>query len=209
MYIYICNYYQWLTNLYVQLQRVRIREITHFHPPPRPVRALLQPHPSITGILVQPHMYMQPEPSANDGWNEVVHNPLPYFNGRPTVSLPLPPPPPLKNPFQPVISMASRALSPQQPKNHKALSQEPKPNKGKWPAVSISSDSSNDSSYTIKSSPIKPENEPRKISLGDMHPEISTNEDIKPSKACLHVHKVVSAEINETRRKSSHKEYGF
>jgi hypothetical protein len=85
----------------------------------------------------------------------------------------------------PVISMASHALSPQQPKNHKALAQEPEPSKGKWPTISISSDSFDVSSYKINSTYLGLENEPRKVSFGDMNIEISINEDIKPSKEDL------------------------
>jgi hypothetical protein len=121
---------------------------------------------------------MQPEIPTNDGWNEVVHDPQPHFNGWPTVSLPLPPPPP-KQPLQPAISMASHALSHQQPKNHKALAQELEPSKGKQPACSLSSGSSKNSSHSVTSHSIPQKLEARNITFGDMHPEASTNESKK------------------------------
>jgi len=49
----------------------------YFNPPPPHVRPPLQPHPSITGIPIEPHVSMQLEISVNDGWNKVVHDPLP------------------------------------------------------------------------------------------------------------------------------------
>jgi hypothetical protein len=60
---------------------------------PAPERPPLQPHHSISGIPVQPHVSLPPEIPANDGWNDVV-NPPQKAHGWPTVSLPLPPPPP-------------------------------------------------------------------------------------------------------------------
>jgi hypothetical protein len=53
----------------------------YFNPPPPPVRPPLQPHPSITNILVEPHVSLQPEIPVNDGWNEIVHNPQPHHHG--------------------------------------------------------------------------------------------------------------------------------
>jgi hypothetical protein len=35
---------------------------------------------------------MQPEVPANDGWQEIVHQPFSHHRGWPIVSLPLPPP---------------------------------------------------------------------------------------------------------------------
>jgi hypothetical protein len=49
-------------------------------------------HPqNFPGILVPPHVSMQPEVPANDGWQEIVHHPVSHHLGWPTVSLPLPP----------------------------------------------------------------------------------------------------------------------
>jgi len=89
---------------------------------------------------------MQPEILVNDGWNEVVHDTQPHHHGWPTVCLPLPPPSP-RQPLHPVISMASHALSVQQPKKHKTLGQEPKPSKGKQSSCSPSSGSLDNSSH--------------------------------------------------------------
>ena len=118
----------------------------YFNPPPPLFRPPLWPHPNITGIHVEPHVFMQLEIPVNDGWNELVYDPQPHNHVWPTISLPLPPPLP-KKPLQPAISMASHALSVQQPKKHKTLGQEPKPSKGKQSSCSPSSGSLDNSSH--------------------------------------------------------------
>jgi hypothetical protein len=65
---------------------------------PRPKRPPFQPHQKKIGIHVPPHVSMQPEPPANDGWQDIVHQPTAHHHGFPIVSLSLPPPPSLKNP---------------------------------------------------------------------------------------------------------------
>jgi hypothetical protein len=127
---------------------------------------------------------LQPEIPVNDGWNEIIHDPQPHHHGWPTVSFPLPPPPP-KKPLQPVVSMASHALSSQQPNKNKALAHEPEPSKGKQLAMSPSSDSS---SHSVTSHSIPQKHEPRNITFGDMHPEASSNEDKKSAKEDLQTH---------------------
>jgi hypothetical protein len=67
--------------------------------------------------------------------------------------------------------MALDALSPQQPKNHKALAQEIKLSKGNHPICSLISDSSNYSSHFITSHSIPQNLEARNITFGDMHLE--------------------------------------
>jgi hypothetical protein len=71
------------------------------------------------------------EPQANDGWNNVIPNSPPRFNGWPTVSLPLPPPLHLEQPVQQIASVASQVHSTHIPKKFKALTLEPEPSKGK------------------------------------------------------------------------------
>jgi hypothetical protein len=41
---------------------------------------------------------MQPEPPANDGLQEIIHQPVAHHSGWPTISFPLPPPPLPLNP---------------------------------------------------------------------------------------------------------------
>jgi hypothetical protein len=48
---------------------------------------------------------MQPEPPANDGWQEIVHQPIAHHHGWPTISLPFPPPPPPFNPNAQMIML--------------------------------------------------------------------------------------------------------
>ena len=95
------------------------------------------------------------------------------------------------------------------PKIFKALTIELELSRGKQPSISISSNSSNASSYTIKSLPLKPNDKVRKITFGYIHTEVSTNEDRKPSKEDLQMHKVTLSEVNEDRRTTPHKKYKF
>jgi hypothetical protein len=59
---------------------------------PRPDRPLFQPPHNFLGIPIPPHVSMQPEVPANDGWQEIVHQSVSHHRGGPTVSFPLPPP---------------------------------------------------------------------------------------------------------------------
>jgi hypothetical protein len=58
---------------------------------PRPERPPFQPQ-NIPGILVPPHVSLQPEVPANDGWQEIVNPTVSHHRGWPNMSLPLPPP---------------------------------------------------------------------------------------------------------------------
>jgi hypothetical protein len=92
---------------------------------------------------------MQSKPHANDGWQEIVHQPIAHHHGWPTASLMLPPPPLPKNPnpqFDHVISPvqcshASKRLKTNVPKHEK--------DKGK--GVATSSKSSKDSFESMSS----------------------------------------------------------
>jgi hypothetical protein len=95
--------------------------------------------------------------------------------------------------MQQIASIASQVHSTRIPKKFKALTLELEPSKEKRPAISISSNSLDASSYTIKSLPLKPGDEVRKNTFSDMHPEVSTNEDRKPTKEYLQMHRVVSS----------------
>jgi hypothetical protein len=57
----------------------------------------------------------------------------------------------LRQPLQPVVSMASHAILSQQPNKTKSLAQEPEPSKGKQLACSPSSGSSKNSSHSVTS----------------------------------------------------------
>jgi hypothetical protein len=58
---------------------------------PRPERPPFQPQ-NIPGIHVPPHVSMQPEVPANDGWKEIVNPVVSHHRGWPNLSLPPPPP---------------------------------------------------------------------------------------------------------------------
>jgi hypothetical protein len=57
-----------------------------------PERSHFQPSQNIVDILVPPHVYLQPEVPANDGWKEIVNQPISHHRGWPTMSVSLPPP---------------------------------------------------------------------------------------------------------------------
>jgi hypothetical protein len=87
------------------------------------------------------------------------------------MSLPLPPPP-LLLPVQSIYSVSSHVHYVKLPKNYKALSINPNPSRGNRPAICVSSDSLETSSYTIKSLPVKLEDDIRKITFDYMHLEV-------------------------------------
>jgi hypothetical protein len=92
---------------------------------------------------------MQPEPPANDGWQEIVHQPVAHHNGWPTLSLPLPPPPPPFNPNAQVDRIVSPAQSSHASKRLKTTMLEPEIDKGK--EVANSPNSSENSSESVSS----------------------------------------------------------
>jgi hypothetical protein len=58
---------------------------------PRPERSPFQLQ-NIPGILVPPHVSLQPEVPTNDGWKEIVNLTISHHRGWPNMSFPLPPP---------------------------------------------------------------------------------------------------------------------
>jgi hypothetical protein len=58
---------------------------------PQLERPPFQPQ-NILGIHVPPHVSMQPEVPANDGWQEIVNPIVSHHHGWPNLSLPPPPP---------------------------------------------------------------------------------------------------------------------
>jgi hypothetical protein len=139
-------------------------------PPQAPIAPPLQPHPSIVDFPEPP---MQP---TNDGWENIPANPPSGIVHWPDV--PLPPPPPMHS-MPHVAYAASMAHFVQVPRNYKALPLEPQLDKGKQPANSPSSDSSEASSVQSKQPPVQAESNERKITFNDMHPEISKVEENK------------------------------
>jgi hypothetical protein len=133
---------------------------------------------------VQPHV-----PPTNDGCDNVAINPPSGEGHWPTMSLPLPPPPPPPLQLtQDVAFVASHVHFVQLQKNYKYLAIEPQPSKGKWLAICVSFDSSKTSSYTIKSLHAKLEDDVRKITFDEMHPEMSKVEEKKSTYADLIKH---------------------
>jgi len=59
---------------------------------PRPKRPPFQSQ-NIHGILLPPHVSMQPKVPENDGWQDIVHPAVSHHRGWPNLSFPPPPPP--------------------------------------------------------------------------------------------------------------------
>jgi hypothetical protein len=121
-----------------------------FQPPPPPKEPPLHPYPSISDILVQPHVSLPHEIPTNDGWNNVVNPPQVQAHGWPTMSFPLPPPPPKCHAFH-IASEVSHAHFTQPLKIFNSLAEEPEPCKGKQLANSVKSDQFEASSHSITS----------------------------------------------------------
>jgi len=66
------------------------------HPHHIPKRPPYQPHPSILNVRVPPHVSLQLEVSVNNGWEYFLQHHVCHHDGYPTLYLPFPPPPPLK-----------------------------------------------------------------------------------------------------------------
>jgi hypothetical protein len=113
---------------------------------PRPERPPFQPPQNILGILVPPHVSLQPEVPANDGWQEIVHQPVSHHRGWPTMSLPLPPP---VNPNVQISHVVSPVQSSHASKRLKTDIPQPVQDKGK--AVASPSSPSTDSSKSVSS----------------------------------------------------------
>jgi hypothetical protein len=92
---------------------------------------------------------MQPEPPANDGWQEIIHQPVAHHNGWPTISFPFPPPPPPFNPNSQDDRIASPTQSSHASKRLKTTMPEPEIDKGK--KVANSPNSSENSSESVSS----------------------------------------------------------
>jgi hypothetical protein len=86
---------------------------------------------------------------VNDGWKDIVNQPAVHHHGWPTVSLPLPPPPPHNQHAQQIDHIASPAQSSHASKKLKTTIPEPLSSKGK--KVLIHAKSSSDSSQSVTS----------------------------------------------------------
>jgi len=92
---------------------------------------------------------MHPEPPANYGWQEIVHQYVAHHHGWPTVSFPLPPPPPSINPNVQVDHVASLVQSSHARKSLKT--DVPKPDLDKGKRVANPYKSYEDSSQSVSS----------------------------------------------------------
>jgi hypothetical protein len=113
---------------------------------PRPERPPFHPPQNIPGILIPPHVSLQPEVPTNDGWQEIVHQPVSHHHGWPTMSLPLPPP---VNPNVQISRVVSPVQSSHASKRLKTDIPQPVQDKGK--AVASPSSPSTDSSKSVSS----------------------------------------------------------
>jgi hypothetical protein len=145
---------------------------------------------------------MQPKPPANDGWQEIVHQPAAHHHGWPTVSFPLPPPPPPKNPNAQVDHVVSPVQSSHASKRLKIDVPKPEPDKGK--GVATPSKSSKDSSESVSSHLRLKDNCSHVISA--VHPQGSHQlKAIAQDKS-----EMGSKEGSiEKRQNASHRKYGF
>jgi hypothetical protein len=66
---------------------------------PRPERPPFK-SPQAPGILIPPHVSLQPEVPENDGWQEIVHPTVSQHCGWPNLSLPAP------SPINPIVQAA-------------------------------------------------------------------------------------------------------
>jgi hypothetical protein len=73
----------------------------------------------------------------------------------------------------------------------------------------VSSDSSETSSYTVKTLPAKLEDNERKITFDDMHPEMSRVEENKSVDLDLLKHRDALSEGSRQREATSNKKYYF
>jgi hypothetical protein len=74
---------------------------------------------------------MQPKPTTNDDWQEIVHQPVVHHHGWPTVPLPLLPPPLPINPNAQYDRVSLPIQSSHASKRLKSAIPEPKLDKGK------------------------------------------------------------------------------
>jgi hypothetical protein len=109
-----------------------------FQPHPRPERPPYQPHPNLSNVHVPPHVSLQPEVPINDGWQDIVHQPVVHHHGWPTVSFPFPPPPPLNQHAQQIDHIASPVQSSHASKRLKTTIPEPLSSKGKKVSLILS-----------------------------------------------------------------------
>jgi hypothetical protein len=140
---------------------------------------------------------MQPKPPANDGWQEIVHQPVAHHHGWPTVSFPLPPPPPPKNPNAQADHVVSPVQSSHASKRLKIDVPKPEPDKGK--GVATPSKSSKYSSGSV-SSRLRLKYNCSHV-INEIHPQ-----GYDQPKAAMERSKEGSS---EKRPNASHNKYGF
>jgi hypothetical protein len=172
-------------NQLVQIGYLNLVGHPFVHPPQAHVASLLQPHLSIVDFLDSPHM--QP---IDDSWENIPANPSSDIVHWPNVSLP---PPPIHH-MPLVASVASHAHSVQVSRNYKAFPIEPQLDRGKQTAISLSSYSSETSSYTVKTRLGEPENNERIFFFDVMHLEMSKVEENKSVDARYQIYKICRTE---------------
>jgi hypothetical protein len=78
---------------------------------PRPERPPFQQPQNFLSIPIPPHVSMQPEPPANDGWKEIVNQPTSHLSWLAHCLISLPPPPPPINPNAQISHVVSPVQS--------------------------------------------------------------------------------------------------
>jgi hypothetical protein len=170
---------------------------------PRPERPPFQPHQNFSGVCVPPHVSMHPEPPINDGWQEVVHQPIVHHHGWPTTSLSFPPPPPSLNQNAKIDHVVSPVQSSHASKRLKTAIPEPEMDKGK--RVANPSKSSKDSSESVTSHVHHKDSCSHVIS--EVHPQGSNQ--LKAIAQDKSVEGSKEAGNSEKRQTASHSKYGF
>jgi hypothetical protein len=140
---------------------------------------------------------MQPESPANDGWQEIVHQPVVHHHGWPTASFPLPPLPPPKNPISQDDHVVSPVQSSHASKRLKTDVSKPVQDKGK--GVATASKSSKESSESVSS----------RLHLKDDCSHVISAIQPQGSNQPKAATKRSKGDSSEKRPNASHSKYGF
>jgi len=140
---------------------------------------------------------MQPKLPTNDGWKEIVHQPIVHHHGFPIASLSLPPPPLPKNKNPKVDHGVSPVNSPHASKRLKI--DVPKPEQDKGKGVATTSKSSKDSFESVSSL----------LHLKDYFSHVISAVQPQGSNQPKAATKISKEDSSEKSSNDSHSKYGF
>jgi hypothetical protein len=173
-----------------------------FQSHPRPERPPYQPRSRLSNVHVPIHVPLQPEVVINDGWKDIVHQPIFHQDGCPTICLPFLPLPPLNQHAQYISHIASPFQSSHTSKRFKTTIPELKSSKDK--KVVTHSKSSNDSSHSVTSHARQTDEHSRAFS--EVHPQASNQPHFEKANS---TNKAENATSSEKKQTTSHSKYGF